>query len=301
MKNERVNFFKYFPVSEEEENWGIYIENIGVSEVLKGEQYPLTGHPVSHYFTWDKGRYLSSYQVLLIAEGQGVFESKNTGVISLQPGSMILLYPNEWHRYRPLEKTGWREYWIGFNGDVGKKIADSSPFKETNPVIHIKDFEEIQGLFDDAVSNAVEEMPGFQQIVTGLLLQVFGNVHYQVKHKSRLNKSFMKQINLARELMQNTVNESMDVTEIAKKLNVSYAMFRKKFKQFTGLSPKDYQVQLKLKRAKALLMGSDLPISVIAAETGYESIYHFSKVFKEKTGYSPSQYRQMIAESAQEV
>lgn len=108
----------------------------------------------------------------------------------------------------------------------------------------------------------------------------------------------MKQINLARELMQSSITESMDVTEIAKKLNVSYAMFRKKFKQFTGLSPKDYQVQIKLKKAKALLLGSDLPISVIAAETGYESIYHFSKVFKEKTGYSPSQYRQVVAETS---
>ena len=294
---ERLNYYKYFPVSDDDMAWGIYIENVGVSEVLKGEQYPLTGHPVSHYFTYEKGRYLSSYQILLIADGQGVFESKSTGAIALGPGSMILLYPNEWHRYRPLDKTGWKEYWIGFNGEMADKLAGNTAFKTTNPVLHIKNFNEIQNLFEEAIGYSVEELPGFQQIVTGLLFQIFGNIQLAVKNKSSKSKSVMKQINLARELMQNTLNENLDVTAIAKKLNVSYALFRKKFKQYTGMSPKEYQVQLKLKRAKALLLGSDLPISIIATETGYESIYHFSKVFKEKTGYSPSQYRQVVEQN----
>ncbi len=297
MTKERVNFYKYFPVSDEDASGGIYIENIGVSEVLKGEQYPLSGHPVSHYFTYDKGRYLSSFQILLIADGQGIFESKSTGVIGLHPGSMILLYPNEWHRYRPLEKTGWKEYWIGFHGEMGEKLANNSAFKATNPVLYIKDFAEIQSLYDDAISYAVDELPGFQQIVTGLLFQIFGNIVYCMKNKSRKSRSFMKQVNLARELMQSNINENVDVTEIAKKLDMSYTLFRKKFKQYTGMSPKEYQVQLKLKRAKSLLLGSDLPINIIAIETGYESIYHFSKIFKEKTGYSPSQYRQVVEQS----
>lgn len=301
MGKERINFFKYFPVSEEEERWGIFVENIGVSEVIKGEPYPLLGHPESHYFTFDKGRYLSSFQLLLIADGRGVFETKSTGVISLQPGSMILLFPNLWHRYRPLTKTGWKEYWIGFDGEMGLRIAEGSLFKESNPVLHVKDFDEIQSLFDDAISHAVVELPGFQQIVSGLLLQIFGNIHYNVKHKSRAKSCFMKQINLARELMHNTVNENMDVTEIASKLNLNYSIFRKKFKEYTGLSPKDYQIQLKLKRAKDLLLGSDLPVNIIAAETGYDSIFHFSKVFKDKTGYSPTQYRQVISETREEL
>ena len=60
-------------------------------------------------------------------------------------------------------------------------------------------------------------------------------------------------------------------------------------------------MQLKLNQAKSLLLGTDMPVKIIAFETGFESIYHFSKVFKEKTGSSPSQYRQIVMDSNKSV
>lgn len=297
MKSERVNFYKYFPVSEDATNWGIYIENIGKSEVLQNENYPLSGHPDTHFFTWDNGRYLSSYQMLIITDGQGVFESESAGMISLAPGSIILLYPNEWHRYRPLRRTGWKEYWLGFNGSMVNKLVMGSQFEKARPVIAIRDFGEIQRLYDDAVCYSIEEKPGFQQIVVGILFQIFGHVYYNVKNKTRQSKSFLVHINSAKEIIQTRLKGEIDVPQIARELNVGYAIFRKKFKEFTGLSPKQYQTQVKLNRAKTLLLGSDLPVKSIAFETGFESIYHFSKMFKEKTGYSPTDFRELVKES----
>jgi AraC-like DNA-binding protein len=297
MSKNRINYYKYFPLSDEDKQVGIYIENIGVSEVLKDENYPLTGHPNTHYFTWDKGRLLSSFQILLISNGQGTFESKKSGVLNLISGSIILLYPGEWHRYRPIKKVGWKEYWIGFEGEILNKLAKSSVLTPDNPVVNIRNFEEIQHLFDAAILQSKETNPGFQMIITGLLFQIFGQISYAVKSRSKQSKSFMKQINLAKELMQGELDDNTDIPKIAEKLNMGYALFRKKFKELTGLSPKQYQMQIKLSRAKTLLLGSDLPIKLIAYETGYESIYHFSKVFKEKLGCSPSQYRDLISDS----
>jgi AraC-like DNA-binding protein len=301
MKKERVNFYKYFPVSEEDTSWGVFIENVGSSVVLEGENYPLIGHPNTHYFTWEKGRYLSGYQLLLIADGRGVFESETMGIISLSPGSMILLCPNVWHRYRPLKKTGWKEYWIGFDGDLASRLVKGSVFNDLLPILMIKEFQEIQNLFDIAVSYSIEEKPGFQQIVVGILLQIFGHVQYNIKNKTKQSRSFMNQINLAKELMKSNKSENLDVPKIAQELNIGYALFRKKFKEFTGMSPKQYQMQFKLNQAKSLLLGTDMPVKIIAFETGFESIYHFSKVFKEKTGSSPSQYRQIVMDSNKSV
>lgn len=297
MTNERVNFYKYFPVSNADTKWGIFIENVGMSEVLKDEQYPLSGHPDTHYFTWERGRYLNSYQLILIAEGQGVFESETTGALNILPGSMLLLYPNEWHRYRPLKRTGWKEYWIGFDGETARRLVEGSVFSLNQPLFLMRDFQEIQNLFDTAIGYSIEEKIGFQQIVVGILFQLFGHVHYNIKNKTRQSKSFMIQINRAKEIMQKNITEAMDTPRIAEQLNIGYALFRKKFKEFTGLSPKQYLMQLKLNRAKTLLLGTDLPVKSIAFETGYESIYHFSKVFKEKTGLSPTQFREQVMES----
>ena len=297
MKTDRINFYKYFPVSEQDTKWGVFIENVGMSEVLKGEQYPLTGHPDSHYFTWDKGRYLSSYQILLIAEGQGVFESESTGMVNINPGSVMLLFPNEWHRYMPLKKTGWKEYWIGFDGDLAQRLISGSVFSKSQPIFHIRMFQEVQNLFEVAVSYSKEENPGFQQIVVGVLFQIFGQVHYNIKNKTKYSQSFIQQINQAKEIMQNKMNDDIDIPNIARELNIGYALFRKKFKEFTGMSPKHYHLQVKLNRAKTLLLSSDLPVKMIAFETGFESIFHFSKAFKEKTGSSPSQFREIVKES----
>jgi AraC-like DNA-binding protein len=297
MKTERVNFYKYFPVSEQDTKWGVFIENVGMSDVLKSEQYPLTGHPDTHYFTWDKGRYLSSYQLLLIAEGQGIFESESAGIVTLYPGSVMLLFPNEWHRYMPFKKTGWREYWIGFHGDLTQRLINGSVFNKSQPIFHIRTFQEIQNLFEVAVNYSKEEKPGFQQIVVGILFQIFGLVYYNIKNKTRYSQSFITQINHAKEMMQDKVNDDMDIPKIAIELNIGYALFRKKFKEFTGMSPKQYHLQIKLNRAKTLLLSSDLPVKLIAFETGFESIFHFSKAFKEKTGSSPTQFREIVKES----
>lgn len=296
MTDKRINFYKYFPVSEADTKWGIFIENVGMSQVLKEETYPLSGHPDTHYFTWDRGRYLSSYQLLLIAEGQGVFESESAGTFNLMPGSVMLLYPNEWHRYRPLKRTGWKEYWIGFDGDTARRLVEGSVFSISQPVLFMRDYQEIQRLYDTAIGYSMEEKVGFQQIVVGILFQVFGHVHYNIKNKSRQSKSFMKQINRAKEIMQESITDDMDTPAIADQLNIGYALFRKKFKEFTGLSPRQYLLQLRLNRAKSLLLGTDLPVKIIAIKTGYESIYHFSKVFKEKTGLSPTQFREQVME-----
>ena len=46
-----------------------------------------------------------------ISKGKGIFESRHGGKYELVPGSLYLLYPHEWHRYRPLTSTGWEEFW----------------------------------------------------------------------------------------------------------------------------------------------------------------------------------------------
>ncbi len=292
-----MQYFKYFPVSDDDFDWGVFIVNIGKSLVPPDVDYPLPGHPDTYYFTWDKGRYLSNHHLLLITEGQGVFESTASGSLYVEPGSLILLFPNQWHRYRPSRKSGWKEYWIGFGGAMAHKLVRNNLFSEKSPLISVKNPFHFQQSFETAIDYSIEEKPGFQQIVVGYIFQIFGHLISQSKSKSRQSDSYMQQINKAREILQQKASKNIDVSEIARELNIDYTVFRKKFKEFTGMSPKQYQIQLKLNLAKSLLLGSDLPVKFIAFESGYESIYHFSKIFKERTGYSPSEFRMVVKEN----
>ena len=77
------------------------VTNAGYSKVLPGTTYPEKNHPSEYFFTWEKGRILHEYQLILITEGEGEFESSSSGRIEVRPGALITIFKNEWHRYRP--------------------------------------------------------------------------------------------------------------------------------------------------------------------------------------------------------
>jgi transcriptional regulator GlxA family with amidase domain len=59
-------------------------------------------------------------------------------------------------------------------------------------------------------------------------------------------------------------------------------------KQATGVSPINYLIEIRLKRAKDMLKNDNLTIKEVASAVGYQDAYHFSKSFKKLYGVSPS-------------
>ena len=57
------------------------------------------------------------------------------------------------------------------------------------------------------------------------------------------------------------------------------------------MPPSKYITMLKIQRAKGLIMGDTVSMADISSSCGFSSIYHFSKVFKEHTGLTPTQFK----------
>jgi AraC-like DNA-binding protein len=72
---------------------------------------------------------------------------------------------------------------------------------------------------------------------------------------------------------------------------MSYSKFRKLFKESTGESPNQYHLNLRLDKAKELLHTTNLNVTEVAYNLGFESVFYFSKLFKKKNGVSPKSYR----------
>ena len=58
------------------------------------------------------------------------------------------------------------------------------------------------------------------------------------------------------------------------------------------MSPKQFILELRIQRAKQLLGEVRLKISAIADACGFGDAYHFSQIFKKRTGYTPTEYRE---------
>ena len=85
--------------------------------------------------------------------------------------------------------------------------------------------------------------------------------------------------------------DNWSIEEMAEYCNLSVNHFRRIFSTQTGLNPKEYQNTIKIEHAKMLLCSSDMSISSISEKLGYSDQYHFSRRFKETTGFSPSKFK----------
>ncbi|HEY4784803.1 MAG TPA: helix-turn-helix transcriptional regulator, partial [Bacteroidales bacterium] len=148
-------------------------------------------------------------------------------------------------------------------------------------------------LFVKIIEHAKHEKIGFQQLISGAATFILGQLFSIKRNAEFSNKEIENLINSARVLMRENIHNELGPEAIAKSLNIGYSWFRRMFKQYTGLAPAQYQLQLKIQIAKELLMDPNLSIKEIAFRLNFNSHYHFSNIFKEKTGLSPSNFRKI--------
>jgi AraC-like DNA-binding protein len=91
--------------------------------------------------------------------------------------------------------------------------------------------------------------------------------------------------------MREDMGSQIDFEDYALQNNIGYSYFRKMFKQYTGTAPGQYHLDLKIRRAREMLVSTDMSIKEIAYELGFNSIHYFSRTFRKKTGSSPTEIR----------
>ena len=282
---------KYFNISALDEAWGIVVTTVGRQLVPPHSSYPRSQHPDSHIFNPANGRILKEYQLIYIPEGGGYFESKSCKRQKVTPGTMILLFPNEWHTYEPDKETGWMEYWVGFNGVHIDNRVQNGFFSPQKPIFHLGFSAAILVLYEDVLNHAAEEKSGYQQLISSIVLYILGMVQFMHRNETFSDSYAVIKINEARAIMKRNIEDNKSPKDIAKEIGVSYSWFRKMFKLYVDVSPAQYQANLKFLRSRELLTTTDLSITEIAYKLNYENVGKFSTFFHKKEGVPPLQYR----------
>ena len=90
--------------------------------------------------------------------------------------------------------------------------------------------------------------------------------------------------------MENDISQKKSIAEISELCHVSPSYFRKLFRKYSGMSPIEYQIQVKISRAKRLLCTNTMRISEISDALGFSDPAYFCKIFKKRVGVSPKEY-----------
>ena len=285
------NSLKYLTIGPNDNSWGLVATTVGTQAIAPNSCYPAMQHPATYNFKEQGGRILDEYQIVYIAEGGGYFESQSIPRQRIEGGTVILLFPGERHHYTPDTQLGWREYWIGFNGDVADKRVMAGFFSPKEALINIGLSNTLIGLYRDAIRIAEKESIGCQQLLAGIVTHMLGHILYKSKRNGDGSNHTEDVINESRQLMREQVHHTLRAEDIAKQLGVGYSWFRQSFKRVTGIAPAQYIARLLISRAKEMLISENLTITEIADLLGFESVGQFSTIFRKIEGATPRQFR----------
>ncbi len=284
------NYFKYLPVAETDKLWQLFTTTVGRTDIKPGETYPYKAgeHPPSYTLNWNSGRILNEYQFVYVLKGSGRFKTF-LGERIISPGTVLLLIPGERHWYQPDSNTGWTEYWIGFRGEWADRWLERKFLDRENPVYRPGVSKSLLALFDEAVCLAKSEPPCMQQLISSIVPRIQAKLYAGRKSEYR-SDSEDNVFARACVLFEEHIYDKFDIEEITSVLSVNYYTLRESFNQHTGMSPYHYFLQMKINRAKELLERGSMSVKEVSFRLAFDSPYYFSRLFKKKTGVSPSRW-----------
>lgn len=181
----------------------------------------------------------------------------------------------------------------------GLIAADSGlRYMATRDLIHMPDSENVKfavtrlveclatGDYDDA-----ETACGLRSMIVFLLLEIGKCV------KNITKDAGVTYIKRAKEYVRANCFGKFSLDGMAKSVGVNKAYLQRLFKSYDGRTVMQYVTQLRLERARNLLLNTSEPIGIVCREVGFGTQQQFINVFKKATGVTPSEYRRNAGET----
>lgn len=121
-----------------------------------------------------------------------------------------------------------------------------------------------------------------------LSVEVMKEFTVMVKAHKEKNSTYVEQ---CKNIIARNINKDITVEEIARQIGISRTYLSTKFSEETGMSVSRYSTQARIRAAENMLKYSETPITEIAAYLCFSSTSYFGKMFREKNGISPTEYR----------
>ena len=225
----------------------------------------------------------NSYIIHYVISGKGYFNGS-----PVTKGQGFLITPNMQEEYYPDKNEPWKFLWIISDDEKSAIIFNEFKADKSSKIFSFNYLDVIKSTRDFLIENNQKIYSGYE------MLQIFLSFF-----KYQQNLTYIKEkrsgadlyIEAAVNYIELNIENSVTVNELTKFLGISQPYLFKIFKQRFALSPKQYIIDQKLKRAKVLLTESNLSVTHIANSLGFEEMLSFSKAFKLKTGLSPQNYR----------
>jgi AraC-like DNA-binding protein len=132
---------------------------------------------------------------------------------------------------------------------------------------------------------------GFYTRVNQLLDELLVMLTRQLTKQGNPGRDFSKTFLQLEQKLRENLSHQWSVEEMAATVGMGTTLFNVRVKTYTGFTPTNYLINLRIAESIKLLRKRELNLTDIALDTGFYSSQHFSTTFKKLTGYAPSEFR----------
>ena len=265
------------------------IEQLAAHPLTRGLYPTAMGYyPVAagHYMLRQEHR---NFLLIYCVAGRGTLMSGDRDY-PIEAGDLVLLPKGRAHAYKADATDPWTIYWLHFDGEAAEDFYRHTQM--TASPINIGVQPRVVRIFDGLSElrrsgyQLAEFIQGCHQLQALLSYAALLVRRYQPQSGKALDWENI------RALMQEHIHGQLNLDALAAESRVSKFHFSKKFKAYSGQSPIQYFIHMKMQRACYLLDSTQQSVKQLAAALGYDDAYYFSRLFKKVIGLSPAQYRQ---------
>ena len=179
---------------------------------------------------------------------------------------------------------GWSSLTESESSTIGKILI----FNSSSLLIKLREHTTLlQNIKNELTTQEIGYTSRVNQLIDELFICVARKITRQNNSQRDFPQAFLK---LEQTLRQNLAHQ-WTVEEMAALTGLGATAFNEKVKNFTGFSPLNYLINIRISEAIKLLNLQEENVTAIALTTGFYSSQHFSTTFKKLTGYTPSEFR----------
>ncbi len=230
-----------------------------------------------------------SFGMVVVLSGEAEFEFLDGVKKVLRGGEIGIFSSRSAYIVRNLSSELFEHYTVNFGMTAAHKFAGNALFIRPSDIRPYA--EKMDKLFSHWCSGEAFSRLKCMSILYECL--------YDVSHEGSIDnigKDAYEHLMPSVSYINKNYGEQINITKLAKLCAMSETHFRRSFKKVCKKSPIEYLLDVRIERAQEFLLGTESTVSDIASVCGFSSESYFCRVFKERTGITPTDYRNMHTE-----
>lgn len=142
-------------------------------------------------------------------------------------------------------------------------------------------------IYTELINQQIGHITRVNHLLDKLIIEITRNLAQHNISGRDFPQTFLK----LEEALRSDLSHPWTVEEMAALVGLGTTSFSAKVKNYSGFSPMNYLINIRISEAIKLLKKQDVNMTNIALDLGFYSSQHFATTFKKLTGYTPSQYR----------